>query len=102
MPKLIKEKYKNDSFKEEDFNNNFKLLGLYFKEMFIKNYTLDPTTAKAIFTHKYPNIDLEDPEINKYIIKTKYSESQKINKDKIKIPNLYLIYVIMMEIIFLK
>ena len=29
IPKLVKDKYKNDSF--VDFNNNMKLIGLYFK-----------------------------------------------------------------------
>lgn len=83
MPKLIKEKYKNDSFKEENFFYDMKLLGLYFIEMFNNNYTLDPTSAKAIFKPKYPNIDLTEPEIYKQI-NTKYRESPKINKDKIR------------------
>ena len=55
-----------------------KIFLIYFKEIFINNYTLAPTSAiVAIFTHNYPNIDPNDPEINKNI-NTKYNELQKI------------------------
>ena len=45
----MKEKYEKDEFIEEDFKNNIKILGHYFKLMFLKDYTLDPTIAKSIF-----------------------------------------------------
>ena len=82
IPKLMKEKYEKDEFIEEDFKNNIKILGHYFKLMFLKDYTLDPTIAKSIFKNKFPNIDLSGTDINTYIT-TKYKEAKAINNDKI-------------------
>ena len=78
----MKEKYEKDEFIEEDFKNNIKILGHYFKLMFLKDYTLDPTIAKSIFKNKFPNIDLSGADINTYIT-TKYKEAKAINNDKI-------------------
>ena len=83
IPKILKEKFNNDLFNENDFKNNLKNIGHYFKLLFLKDYTLDPTTAKSIFSRRFPNIDLTGNDINTYI-KTKYKESQKINHEKIK------------------
>lgn len=82
IPKLMKEKYEKDEFIEEDFKNNIKILGQYFKLMFLKDYTLDPTITKSIFKNKFPNIDLSGNDINTYIT-TKYKEAKAINNDKI-------------------
>ena len=82
IPKLMKEKYEKDEFIEEDFKNNIKILGHYFKLMFLKDYTLDPTIAKSIFKNKFPNIDLSGSDINTYIT-TKSKEPKTINNDKI-------------------
>lgn len=42
IPLIIKEKYDNNSFIADDFKDNLKLLGNYFKIMFIKDYRLTP------------------------------------------------------------
>ena len=44
-----KEKYDNNKFKESDFVDNIKLLGLYFKHMFIEDYKLTPIDEKYFF-----------------------------------------------------
>ena len=49
IPKYVKGNYINNTFKEEDFKDNLKLIGNYFKYMFINDITLDPTIAKSIF-----------------------------------------------------
>lgn len=54
--------------------------------MFFNNIYLKPTEAKLLFTKKFDNIDLSDPETNK-IIKNKYRLCSQINNDKIKNTN---------------
>ena len=40
LPKIIKDKYKDNLFKEEDFIDNLSLIGNYFKQMFLEDYRL--------------------------------------------------------------
>ena len=40
-PDLVKQKFKENTFKEKDFKDNLRLLANYFKMMFIYDYNLD-------------------------------------------------------------
>ena len=82
IPKLLYNKFKNNEFKEEDFIDNMKNIGYYFKLMFLNDFTLDPTLAKSIFKGKYPNVDISGKEIATYI-NTKFREAKAVNTDKI-------------------
>jgi len=51
IPKILKEKYDQNKFVENDFYRkdkklNKNIIGFYFKFMFLKNYNLKPTYAK--------------------------------------------------------
>lgn len=47
MPTIIEEKIKNNTLSKSDFKDNLKLIGNYFKYLFINDIRLDPTTAKS-------------------------------------------------------
>ena len=83
IPNLVKEKYKNDNFVDEDFKDNLKFLWNYFKYMLIGNYSLDPATSKIKFKSKFPSIDLTWAYVNSYI-RNKFKEACKINNEKIR------------------
>ena len=72
----------NNTLYESDFKDNLKLIGNYFKYLFINDITLDPTIAKSIFKNKFHNIDIRRNDTNTYII-SKYRETKNINRDKI-------------------
>ena len=80
---VIKEKYDNNKFKESGFVDNTKLIGLYFKHMFMEDYKLTPIDAKYIFTKKYPNINLKVKDILT-TINSKYRDAKNINQEKFK------------------
>ena len=66
IPNIFKEKYKNDSFIEEDFKDNLKILGNYFILMFIEDYSLEPITAKIKFKSKFSSINSPGKYVNSY------------------------------------
>ena len=68
MPTLIEEKIKNNTLYESGFKYNLKLIGIYFKYLFINDITLVPTIAKSIFKNKFPYIDIRRIDSNTYII----------------------------------
>ena len=82
---IYKNKYKANTFKEEDFlkSNSKKIIGEYFKLLFYDNEELIPTEAKLIFHSKFKNIDLTNLEIDNYI-KSKHREMKLIHSEKIK------------------
>ena len=61
--------------------------------MFIEDYRISPTEAKAKFNLKFPNIHLTKKEINTYII-VKYRETKNINNNEIlNTDNLFILKV---------
>lgn len=79
-----RKKFKDNNFKEEDFdkNNSKKIIGKYFKNLFFEDENLIPTLAKEKFHTKFPNININEKEIDNYI-KVKHREMKKLHSEKI-------------------
>ena len=64
IPIILKEKYSENKFNENDFRNNLKFIGNYFYMMFIEDYKITSIEAKIIFKKKFPHIKITDKDIN--------------------------------------
>lgn len=75
---FYRKKFKENSFKEE----LKKIIGEYFKNLFYEDENLIPTIAKEKFHNKFPNININEKEIDNYI-KVKHREMKKVHIEKI-------------------